>query len=188
MPRPGSYPLWAAARWPTFPRPSGGLMTITTKVLGADFELANAMESRAASLRQNVYEASRRLLDEIDGYPRQRGWGGTAIEWGRRFLAGNGGSAYIDSDHLEINLPEHTLAADHALLVHAGFRIAQRARAAAQARGPRGTRIEVLATNSDTRKSWGAHLNVSVGRRLWDDLFGRKPHLAGLFASHLVTA
>jgi len=163
-------------------------MAITPKVLGADFELANAMESRGASLRQNVHEASRRLLDEIDGYPRQRGWGGTAIEWGRRFLSGNGGSAYIDSDHLEINLPEHRRAADHALHVHAGFRVAQRARAAAQAKAPRGGRIEVLATVSDTRKSWGAHLNVCVSRRLWSEMFGRKPHLAGLFASHLVTA
>src|SRR5947208_7288883 len=99
-------------------------MTITPKVLGGDFELANALESRAATMSQSVYEASRRLLDEIDGFPRTRFWGGSAIEWGRRFLAGNGGSAYIDSDHLEINLPEHRRAADHGLHVLAGFRIA----------------------------------------------------------------
>src|SRR5262245_59038198 len=135
-------------------RPPDGLMTITTKVLGADFELANAMLSPAATLRQSVFEASRRLLDETDGYQARRGWGGTLIEWGRRFLAGNGGSAYVDSDHLEINLPEHARAADHALHVHAGLRVARRARAAAQAKAP-GTRIEVLATNSDRRKSWG---------------------------------
>src|SRR4030081_3481138 len=94
------------------------------KVLGADFELANAMEGRN-QLAQSVREASQRLLDEIPGYPRSRGWGGTSIEWGRRFLAGNGGSAYIDSDHLEINVPEHTRAADHPGHILAGFRIAQ---------------------------------------------------------------
>jgi proteasome accessory factor A len=164
-------------------------MTITPKVLGADFELANALETSATTFQQSVWEASRRLLDEIEGYPRLRTWGGTSIEWGRRFLAGNGGSAYIDSDHLEINLPEHRRAADHPLHVLAGFRIAQRARAAAEQRLPaRAGRISLLATVSDTQKSWGAHLNVCVSRELWDGLFTRKPHLAGLFATHLATS
>src|SRR5437660_12254944 len=126
-------------------------MTITPKVLGGDFELANALESSATSLQQSVYEASRRLLDEISGYPRTRFWGGTSLEWGRRFLSGNGGSAYIDSDHLEINLPEHRRAADHPLHVLAGFRIAQRARAAAQEKLPaRAGRRSLLATARDT--------------------------------------
>src|SRR5947208_3390120 len=138
-------------------------MTTCPKILGGDFELANALESRSATLSQSVYEASRRLLDEIPGYPRARSWGGTSIEWGRRFLAGNGGSAYIDSDHLEINLPEHRRAADHALHVHAGFRIAQRARETAQEKLPaRAGRISLLATVSDNERSWGAHLNVCV--------------------------
>src|SRR5262249_22944296 len=144
--------------------------------------------SRAATFSQNVYEASRRLLDEIDGYPRARAWG-TAIEWGRRFLAGNGGSAYIDSDHLEINMPEHRRAMDHGLHTLAGFRVAQRAREAAQAKLPaRSGRINLMATVSDTQKSWGAHLNVCVSRGLWDGMFNRKPHHAAMFATHLVTA
>lgn len=164
-------------------------MSITPKVLGGDFELANALETRSATIGQSVYEASRRLLDEIDGYPRNRMWGGTSIEWGRRFLAGNGGSAYIDSDHLEINLPEHRRAADHGLHTLAGFRIAQRARLAAEEKLPARTgRINLMATVSDTQRSWGAHLNVCVSRGLWDDLFTRKPHYAGFFATHLVTA
>ena len=116
-------------------------------------------------------------------------WGGTTIEWGRRFLPGNGGSAYIDSDHLEINLPEHARAADHALHVHAGFRIAQRARLAALDKLPgRAGRLNLMATVSDGQQSWGAHLNVCVTRQLWDDMFTRKPHLAGVFATHLATA
>src|SRR3954447_23547760 len=132
-------------------------MTITPKVLGADFELANALDARAATMSQSVYEASRRLLDEIDGYPRTRFWGGSSIEWGRRFLAGNGGSAYIDSDHLEINLPEHTRAADHPCHILAGFRIAQIAHAAASANLEHGSRIHLLANVSDGKRSWGAH-------------------------------
>src|SRR5947199_279541 len=51
-------------------------MTITPKVLGGDFELANALESRAATMSQSVYEASRRLLDEIDGFPRKPHYAG----------------------------------------------------------------------------------------------------------------
>jgi proteasome accessory factor A len=164
-------------------------MTVCTKILGGDFELANALDARDTSMSQSVYEASRRLLDEIPGYPRSRMWGGSSIEWGRRFLSGNGGSAYIDSDHLEINLPEHTRAADHPLHVLAGFRIAQRARQAALAKLPgRAGRLNLMATVSDGQRSWGAHLNVCVSRRLWDDLFNRKPHLAAAFATHLVTA
>lgn len=162
-------------------------METVTKVLGADFELANAMEDGGV-WGANVYDAARKLLAEVSGYPRLSHWGGTSIEWGRRFLAGNGGSAYIDSDHLEINLPEHTRAADHAAHVHAGLRIAQMAREAASAKLDRGNRINVYATVSDGSRSWGHHLNVMVTRTLWDDLFLRKPHLAGFLATHLVTA
>lgn len=161
-------------------------MDTCVKVLGADFELANALEGVGGE--RSAGEAARRLLDEIPGYPRSRGWAGTSIEWGRRFLAGNGGSAYIDSDHLEINLPEHVAAADHAAHVHAGFRIARLAQEAASAKLPKGTRLNVLASVSDGHRSWGHHLNVMVRRRLFDDLFTRKPHLAGFLATHLATA
>jgi proteasome accessory factor A len=163
-------------------------MTTCVKVIGADFELANALEGARGPLGHNLWEAARRLLDEIPGYPRTRAWGGTSIEWGRRFLAGNGGSAYVDSDHLEINLPEHRSAAEHAAQVHAGFRIARQAQVAAQEQLPRGVRLNLLATVSDGQRSWGHHLNVCVTRALWDDMFTRKPHLAGFFATHLVTA
>jgi proteasome accessory factor A len=157
------------------------------KVLGADFELANAVETDAGR-DGNVARAAKRLLQEINGYPRHTWWGGTAIEWGRRFLASCGGSAYIDSDHLEINLPEHTRAADHAALVFAGLRIARDAQVEASAKLADGGRINVTAAVSDGRESWGHHLNVMVRRQLFDELFGRKPHLAGFLATHLATA
>jgi hypothetical protein len=162
-------------------------METCIKLLGADYELANAIEEDGEA-GYSAWEAATRLLDEIEGYPKSTYYGGTAIEWGRRFLSGNGGSAYIDSDHLEINLPEHTRASDHALHVHAGYRIAQRARDAAQDNDRDGRRFNVLTAVSDRNRSWGNHLNVMIRRRTWDDLYTRKPHLAGFLATHLVTA
>jgi proteasome accessory factor A len=162
-------------------------METCVKLLGADFELANAIETKGP-YGTNPYDAARRLLAEIPGYPQGSVWGGTMIEWGRRFLSGNGGSAYIDSDHLEINLPEHTHAADHAAQVHAGLRIARRAQEAAAAKLRKGERLNVLASVSDGQRSWGHHLNVMVKRTLFDDVFARKPHLAGFLATHLATA
>jgi len=156
------------------------------KVLGADFELANAIEIEGAR-RGEVTQAAKRLLEEIRGYPEREYWGGTAIEWGRRFLPGNGGSAYIDSDHLEMNLPEHTRAADHAAHVHAALRIAHEAQVAASAKLSEG-RLNVTAAVSDARQSWGHHLNVMVRREMFDDMFYRKPHLALWLATHLATA
>jgi proteasome accessory factor A len=156
-------------------------MTPCKKIIGCDFELANSLD------RGDAGEAAKLLLDEIAGYPRQRGWGGSHLEWGRRFLEGNGGSAYIDSDHLEINLPEHARAADHAAVLHAGLRIARTAQAAAQSKLTRG-RINVMAAVSDGHQSWGHHLNIMVRRQLFEDMFTRKPHLIGFFGTHLATA
>jgi proteasome accessory factor A len=155
------------------------------KVLGCDFELANSLETGRRP-DGNPNEAAKRLLDEIPGYPQDRGWG-TRLEWGRRFLPTSGGSAYIDSDHLEINTPEHTRAEDHAAILHAGLRLAREAQVAAQEKLPHG-RLHVFAAVSDGHQSWGHHLNVMVRRQLWDDIFLRKPHLAGFLATHLATA
>jgi proteasome accessory factor A len=154
-------------------------------VLGADFELANAIESD--SRRGNVERAARLLLREIEGLPRRDYWGGSELEWGRRFLPANGSSAYIDSDHLEINLPEHRRAEDHPAIVFAGLRLAREAQLAASAKLDDG-RINVTCAVSDAKESWGHHLNVMVRRALWDEMFYRKPHLAGFLAAHLVTS
>jgi proteasome accessory factor A len=155
-------------------------------LLGADFELANAIESDSAC-RGDVSRAARLLLREIEGLPRRDYWGGSEIEWGRRFLPSNGSSAYIDSDHLEINLPEHTRAEEHAAIVFAGLRLAREAQLAASSKLDEGS-INVTCAVSDATHSWGHHLNVMVRRHLWDDLFCRKPHLAGFLATHLATA
>src|SRR5262249_40022227 len=60
--------------------PRRSFMDPCVKVLGADFELANSLESNHR-LDGNPGDAAKRLLDEISGYPRER-WGGTLIEWG----------------------------------------------------------------------------------------------------------
>jgi proteasome accessory factor A len=155
------------------------------KVLGADFEFSNALIGKHP---RAAHEAAALLLSEIVGYPR-RGQGGTAIEYGRRFLDTCGSSWYIDSDHLEANLPEHTSAFDHPKILHgAGFVQARQAWRAAEARLPPGTRLNLLANCSDGIKSWGHHLNIMLTRACFDDMLYRKPHQAAFFATHLVTS
>jgi len=157
----------------------------TTKVLGLDFELGNAIIGRQPDTARR---AASSLLAKINGYPRENR-GGTTIEFGRRFLDTSGSSWYIDSDHLEGNLPEHTSALDHpAVLYGAGFGQALQALRAAQAGLPAGARLNLLANCSDGKTAWGSHLNVMVPRQTFDDLLYRKPHLASFFATHLVTS
>ena len=157
-----------------------------TKVLGADFELANSIET-ARRWGRDVGDASTRLLAEIPGYPRRRVQYGTTLEWGRRFLSTCAGSAYRDCDHLEINLPEHTHATDHAALVHAGLAIARRAQVAASEKLTDDERLIVTAAVSDGQSSWGHHLNVMGSRELFNSLT-RRPVVAGFLATHLVTS
>ena len=89
-----------------------------TKVLGSDFEFANSV---IGATTWSPRQAASSLLSEFRGYPRANR-GGTTIELGRRFLDSCGSSWYIDSDHLEGNLPEHTSAMDHPNVLHgAGF-------------------------------------------------------------------
>ncbi len=155
------------------------------KVLGADFELANSFIGGSP---RSARQAASRLLAEIPGYPRGSR-GGTAIEFGRRFLDTCGSSWYIDSDHLEGNLFEHLSALDHPSVLHgAGFGQARQALRAAQTRLPSGTRLNLLANCSDGNTSWGSHLNIMVTRTCFNNLLYRKPHQAGLFATHLVTS
>jgi proteasome accessory factor A len=156
------------------------------KVIGTDFELSNSLETRN-SRDGNPAEATRLLLAELPGYPR-RANGGTVIEWARRYLPGCGGSAYEDSNHLEMNAPEHTRAEDHPAIMHALLRIARRAQVAAMSKLPAGTRLTVIANVSDGNQSWGHHVNIAISRSLFDEMFTRKPHLASFVATHLATA
>jgi proteasome accessory factor A len=156
------------------------------KFLGEDFELWNALVGQGHFTR-SPREAARRLINEIDGYPRLPDWG-SEIECLRRFFETNGGSAYIDSDHLEINSPEHLHARDHVAIHHAGLRLAAQAQLRANCKLSGTERIGVSAAVSDGFASWGHHLNMMVARPYFDALFSRKPHVLGSLATHLATA
>ena len=104
------------------------------------------------------------------------------LDWGRRFLPANGGSIYIDLDHLELAAPEVRSARDHVAACHAMLRIARFALHAANARQPNGRRIVALANNSDGKgHSYGSHLNVCMTRSAWQDVFERRMHPALFF-------
>jgi proteasome accessory factor A len=163
------------------------------KLCGADIELGNFVLGLETGSRTGR-EASRALLREIEAPPVDRSGRGLTYDpqdWGRKFLATNGGCFYIDLDHLECCLPEVTSAYDHVAAWHAMLRTARRALAAANAKLPAGQRIVVLVNNSDGHgNSYGSHLDFLVTRRAWDDLFERKLHhllyLAAFQVSSLV--
>ena len=65
-------------------------MQPSIKLIGSDFELANAIEVPGRP-DGAVAAAAKLLLAEIDGYPLGRSGGGTAREWGRRWFSSGGG-------------------------------------------------------------------------------------------------
>jgi proteasome accessory factor A len=165
------------------------------------------------------YEASRALLAEIKGLPvRQSGsvanwWAaptasprpaadyrtvncGSAIEpaynaqdVSRRYLASNGGCAYIDLDHVELCLPEVLSAFDHVAAWHGMLRNMRAALDKANHSQPRNHRIQVLVNNSDgLGSSYGSHLNFLIRRRTFDNLFWRKAHYLQFLASFQVSS
>lgn len=170
------------------------------KVCGADVELGNAVLG-AYGKNGTGREASRLLLHFIDGVPGSvysssysRGsdysdtdsygtYGGSAAsrpdpqDWGRKYLPGNGGCAYIDLDHLELCIPEVTSARDFVAAWHAMLRIARASQRRANQSLPAGMRIQVLVNNSDgLGHSYGSHLNLLVSRRAWSNIFDRRMH------------
>jgi proteasome accessory factor A len=188
------------------------------KLCGADIELGNfivGMERAGGT----GYEASRALLAEIKGLPvRQSGsvanwWAaptasprpaadyrtvncGSAIEpaynaqdVSRRYLASNGGCAYIDLDHVELCLPEVLSAFDHVAAWHGMLRNMRAALDKANHSQPRNHRIQVLVNNSDgLGSSYGSHLNFLIRRRTFDNLFWRKAHYLQFLASFQVSS
>ena len=175
-------------------------MTPIDKILGADVELGNVLDSRPGTVSNE--QAARLLLAEIEGIPGSSrsgsdngavtagsawsAYGGYSVtaagveaawdpqDWGRKFLSTNGGCAYIDLGHLEICMPEVRSARDFVRYHHAGLALARAACAAAQQRLYEGERLVVMANNSDRLgNSWGGHLNVLVTRELWQRIFDR---------------
>ncbi len=105
-------------------------------------------------------------------------------DWGRRFLASNGGCAYIDLNHLELCIPEVLSAADFVAAWHAMLLVARTAMERVNAEAPQG-RIQVLVNNSDGQgNSYGSHLNFLLSREAWENIFHRKPHQLAWLASY----
>ena len=188
------------------------------KVCGADFELGNFVLGRNDALCSGR-EASHALLAAIRGLPAREfrlysnspaNWqsvvyGGRhstnpqyrcaaddkdhAQDWGRKFLAENGGCAYIDLDHLELCIPEVTNAWDHLAATHAMLRIAREALLKINKEQPDGRKIQVLVNNSDGHgNSYGSHLNFLITRRAWENIFSRKFHYLQYLASFQVSS
>ena len=114
-------------------------------------------------------------------------------DWGRKFLATNGGCAYIDLGHLELCIPEVLSARDHVAAWHAMLKIASRALTDANAKLPSGRKVLALVNNSDgLSNSYGSHLNFLITREAWERLFHRKLQqllfLAAYQASSIVFA
>lgn len=110
-------------------------------------------------------------------------------ELNKRFLSSNGGSAYIDLDHVELCIPEVLSAFEHVAAWHAMLGIARDGLRKANQCQPAGQRIQVLVNNSDGQgNSYGSHLNFLVHRRTWDNIFCRKAHYLQFLASLQVSS
>ena len=132
-----------------------------------------------------------RQADSRSGYAgddgRTDGYG--SQDWNRRFLAANGGCAYVDLGHLELCVPEVLSARDHVACWHAMLGLARGALDRANQKQPPGHRIVALVNNSDGNgNSYGSHLSFLITREAWDNLFVRRMHLMLFLASHQVSS
>jgi proteasome accessory factor A len=148
------------------------------KLCGADIELGNFIVGPSFA-GGTGHEASRALLNQIQGQPSQHsmtGWrssNGSAAasravasirsetsspgaQWdqnwqevGRRFLRENGGCVYIDLDHLELCIPEVQSAFDHVAAWHAMLEVAKEAVERANRGRSSDRKIHVMVNNSD---------------------------------------
>jgi Pup amidohydrolase len=158
------------------------------KVLGADVELSNFILG-LSDPEGTGRLASRRLLGAIRGVSSGVVSTAQGIDWGRKYLATNGGCAYIDSDHLEIALGETRSAFDHVAHWRAMLQVARQAMHAADADLPAGCRLQVLANNSDGQgNSYGSHVNVLLTREAWDAIFCRRAHYLAYLAAFQVSS
>ena len=168
------------------------------KILGSDVELGNFIEG-VDTQSGSGGAAARLLLSVVDGVPagdNRAAWRTTAgrpapsiQDWGRKFLASNGGCVYIDLDHLELAAPETLSAFDHVAYGQAMLRLARRAVHDVNARMPPGYLVRAIANCSDGHShSYGAHLSVLLTRTAWDAIVMRKPHYMACLAAFQVSS
>ena len=178
-----------------------GALGAVPKLLGADVELGNLILGLEHEHGTGAL-ASRALLREIKGLPLPApssaggGWyqsdqssATNPQDWGRKYLPANGGSAYIDLDHLEWCTPEVLSAYDFAAASHAMLRIVRSALQAANARLPARLKLVAVVNNQDGQgHSYGSHLNVLISRAAWDRLFHRRLQQLLMLASFQVSS
>ena len=178
----GNFILGLEHAWGTGPQASQALLReIDGLPRGSSGSVYSAGESGSSDWwpRASGRSGTRSGWSSGDG----RGW--DPQDWGRKFLASNGGCIYIDLDHLELCLPEVLSARDWVAAWYAMLRLARTAQVAANDKLPAGQTLQVLVNNSDGRgSSWGGHLDFLFSRRLWDRLFHRKMHQMLFLASY----
>lgn len=171
------------------------------KLIGGDIELANFILGREGASPKTDFEASRRLLAQVDGLPNSSEMdefrlatipaattvnqhpylGHQSQDFGRRYLPFNGGCIYIDLNHLELATPEVTSARQHQAVWSGMLRMARQVQQKANRVLPEHERIVVLANNSDRQgKSYGGHQSFLINRETWDDMM-RRQMFPGLF-------
>ncbi|MEK6289234.1 MAG: proteasome accessory factor PafA2 family protein [Acidobacteriota bacterium] len=156
--------------------------------------LPRVQKSRGEACDCAACRRARSSSDAGDGASTRGSNGQVAVnpqDWGRKYLASNGGCVYIDLDHLELCLPEVLSAYDHVACWHAMLRIARAALEAANEKLPARNKIQVLVNNSDGKgNSYGSHLDFLITRQAWENIFRRKIHymlyLAAFQASSIV--
>jgi proteasome accessory factor A len=187
----------------------GSQARLLRKICGGDIELANFVWGSDPD-HTTCRRASRALLREVDGVARETlaaaagsersispsddfygrsasGW--DEQDWGRTWLATNGGCVYIDLDHIELCLPECSSAWEHTAAWHAMLRLSRSMLDRANARMPPGERIVVLVNCSDGQSNaFGAHQNYTIAQQTWSHLFERRLHYMLFLASHQVSS
>ncbi len=109
-------------------------------------------------------------------------------DWGRKFLAANGGCVYIDLGHLELCTPEVLSAYELVAAWHAMLHIAQQAQTNANEKLPSEEKYEVLINNTDGQNSYGSHVDILVTRPTWENIFLRKLQYMLYLASFQVSS
>lgn len=176
------------------PKVSGGDVELGNFIAGVERQDGSGAPASRALLRAAVREtggirAEPRISRVRVVGPSGRRWRTNPQDTGRVFLPTNGGSVYIDLDHLELCLPEVTSAFDHVAAWHAMLRVAQRALARANRDRAPDAQIQALVNNSDGwGNSYGGHLNILLGRPAWEGLMRRRLHHLAFLASYQASA
>lgn len=180
---------------------------VVPKLTGADIELGNMIVGAPAERGfSNGDDAAQALLAQFKGHARIpvytyapttagyawanyksnesdiTGYRENPQDRGRKFLA-NGSCVYTDLGHIEINTQETINAFDHVAAHGAMLRLVTDAMNRANEAMPEGQKIIVQANNSDGMNSWGAHLNILLTRKCWDQIFRRRMHYLQFLAS-----